>query len=50
MLWTRTLFDESLQDLPVGPWMNEAAGAMAMLSKQWTEVASAHRERITGQK
>lgn len=48
-LWTQTLFDESLNSLPIGPWMNEAAGAMAMLSDQWTAVASAHRSRISGQ-
>jgi hypothetical protein len=43
-LWTRTLFTKAA-DLPNGVFVNEAAGAMAMLSDLWTAVAEAHRER-----
>lgn len=43
-LWTRTLFTAAA-DLPNGVFVNEAAGAMAMLSDHWTALAEAHRER-----
>lgn len=43
-LWTQTLFNEAM-DLPNGVFVNEAAGAMAMLSDLWTALAEAHRER-----
>ena len=43
-LWTSTLFSKAM-DLPSGVFVNEAAGAMAVLSDLWTAVAEAHRER-----
>ena len=33
-------------ELPNGVFVNEAAGAMAMLSDLWTALAAAHRERL----
>jgi hypothetical protein len=43
-LWTQSLFTKAA-DLPSAVFVNEAAGAMAMLSEQWSAVAEAHRER-----
>ena len=43
-LWTSTLVSKAM-DLPNGVFVNEAAGAMAMLSDLWTAVAEAHRDR-----
>ncbi len=45
-LWSSTLFTKA-SDLPNGVFANEAAGAMAMLSDQWTAVAQAHRDRMS---
>jgi hypothetical protein len=44
-LWTATLFTKAM-DLPHGVFVNEAAGAMAMLSDLWTALAETHRARL----
>jgi hypothetical protein len=47
-LWSSTLFTKAM-DLGNGAFVNEAAGAMAMLSDLWRDVARAHRENLDAQ-
>jgi hypothetical protein len=44
-LWTATLHTNAM-DLSPGVFVNEAAGAMAMLSDLWSDLTEAHRRKV----
>jgi hypothetical protein len=46
-LWTATLHTKAM-DLSPGMFVNEAAGAMAMLSDLWDDLTEVHRQRQAG--
>jgi hypothetical protein len=45
-LWTAMLHSQAVELSPAA-FVNEAAGAMAMLSDLWTDLGEAHRKRLS---